>query len=128
MTGGQVSPTTPHRAITSTTQKGNIEYPFDLAKLVAYAGASYSARWTTMQKKQMQTSIEKALKKGQKGFAFIEIISPCPTQFTRRNINCFKTIKDKLVLGELVDIEKEGFVERIRKNTYGEQKPCMLKS
>ena len=63
MTGGQLSPTTPGGAITRTTLKGNIEYPFDLARLVAYAGASYAARWTTAHKTQLQRSIEKALKK-----------------------------------------------------------------
>jgi 2-oxoglutarate ferredoxin oxidoreductase subunit beta len=116
MTGGQLSPTTPLRAITSTTLGGNIEYPFDLARLVAYAGASYAARWTTAHKRQLQGSIEKALKKGQKGFAFVEVFSPCPTQFTRRNLKAFQAIKDELNFGEFIDIEREGFVERIRGN------------
>ena len=55
MTGGQLSPTTPIGAFTSTTSGGNIEYPFDLARLVMSAGASYSARWTTLNKNQLQT-------------------------------------------------------------------------
>jgi 2-oxoglutarate ferredoxin oxidoreductase subunit beta len=114
MTGGQLSPTTPRGAITSTTSKGNIEYPFDLARLVKNAGASYAARWTTLHKNQLQNSIEKAMKKGQKGFAFVEIISPCTTQFTRRNLKAFQDAKDELNLGELIDVEREGFVKRIR--------------
>jgi len=113
MTGGQLSPTTPPGAITKTTLKGNIEYPFDLARLVAYAGASYAARWTTAHKSQLQKSIEKALKKGQKGFAFVEVISPCPTQFTHRNLKTFKATKNEQNLGEFIDIEREGFVKRI---------------
>jgi 2-oxoglutarate ferredoxin oxidoreductase subunit beta len=116
MTGGQLSPTTPTGAITRTTLEGNKEYPFDLARLVAYLGASYAARWTTAHKRQLQKSIEKALKKGQKGFAFVEVISPCTTQFTRRNLKAFQAAKDELNLGEFIDVEREGFVERIRSN------------
>ena len=114
MTGGQLSPTTPEGAITSTTLRGNIEYPFDLSSLVTNAGASYVARWTTTDKIKLQKSIGKALKKGQKGFAFVEIISPCTTQFTRRNLKTFHSIKDNLVLGEFIDVDKVGFVERLQ--------------
>ena len=132
MTGGQLSPTTPHRAITSTTLRGNLEFPFDLARLVANAGASYAARWTTSHKGQLQSSIEKSLKKGQKGFAFVEVISPCTTQFTRRNLKAFQAIKDELDLGELIDVEREGFVEKIRSNIKENNstgvKSCGLKS
>jgi len=119
MTGGQLSPTTPQGAITRTTSGGNIEYPFDLARLVACAGASYVARWTTADKIQLQRSIGKALKKGQKGLAFVEVISPCPTQFIRRNLKAFQAAKDELNLGEFIDVEREGFVGRIR-NSIGE--------
>ena len=114
MTGGQLSPTTPQRAITRTTLEGNIEYPFDLSRLVTNAGASYVARWTTADKVKLQKSIGKALKKGQKGFAFVEIISPCTTQFTRRNLKAFHAIKDNLNLGEFIDVDKIGFVKRLR--------------
>jgi 2-oxoglutarate ferredoxin oxidoreductase subunit beta len=116
MTGGQLSPTTPRGAFTSTTSDGNIEYPFDLARLVKNAGATYAARWTTVHKNELQNSIEKALKKGQKGFAFVEIISPCTTQFTRKNLKEFQEAKDDQNVGELIDIEREGFVEKIHKS------------
>ena len=116
MTGGQLSPTTPQGAITSTTSDGNIEYPFDLARLVMNAGASYAARWTTLHKNQLLSSIEKALIKGQKGFAFVEIISPCTTQFTHKNLKEFQKAKDEQNVGELIDIDREGFVEKIYKS------------
>ncbi len=116
MTGGQLSPTTPQGAITRTTWGGNIEYPFDLARLVAHAGASYVARWTIANKIQLQRSIGKAIMKGQKGLAFVEIISPCPTQFIRRNMKTFQVVKDVLKLGEIIDVEKEGFVRRIKRD------------
>jgi 2-oxoglutarate ferredoxin oxidoreductase subunit beta len=114
MTGGQLSPTTPQGAITRTTLGGNIEYPFDLARLVTNVGASYAARWTTTHERQLKKSIGKVIEKGQKGFAFVEVISPCTTQFTRRNLKAFQAAKDELNLGEFIDIEREGFVERIR--------------
>ena len=116
MTGGQLSPTTPQGAITKTTLGGNKEYPFDMVRLVTNAGASYVARWTTANKRQLQKFIGKALKRGQKGFAFVEVISPCTTQFTRQNLKAFRAIKDELNLGEFIDVERDGFVKRIQCN------------
>jgi len=116
MTGGQLSPTTPQGTITKTTMEGNIEYPFDLARLVTNAGASYVARCRTADKLQLQRCISNALKKGQKGFAFVEIISPCPTQFTSRNIKAFQSIKYELDFGEFLNVDREGFVEKLRRS------------
>ncbi len=83
MTGGQVTPTTPGSAVASTTPYGNYEYPFSLPFLVDAAGATYIARWTSMHSRNVTQSIEEALLR--KGFSFIEIISPCPTLYLRRN-------------------------------------------
>lgn len=82
MTGGQVSPTTPLNVTTTTTPYGNIEPPFELAELVAAAGANLSARWTTYHVGQLVSTIKRALKK--EGFRFIEVVSQCPTNFGRR--------------------------------------------
>ncbi|MBI5439016.1 MAG: 2-oxoacid:ferredoxin oxidoreductase subunit beta [Nitrosomonadales bacterium] len=83
MTGGQVTPTTPGSAMASTTPYGNYEYPFSLPFLMDAAGATYIARWTSMHSRNVTQSIEEALLR--KGFSFIEIISPCPTLYLRRN-------------------------------------------
>ena len=83
MTGGQVTPTTPHSAVSSTTPFGNHEYPFNLPFLADAAGATYIARWTSMHSRNLIQSIEEALSR--KGFSFIEIISPCTTLYLRRN-------------------------------------------
>lgn len=83
MTGGQVTPTTPHSAISSTTPFGNHEYPFNLPFLADAAGATYIARWTSMHSRNLIQSIEEALSR--KGFSFIEVISPCTTLYLRRN-------------------------------------------
>jgi len=83
MTGGQVAPTTPTSARTTTSPYGNFESPFNLCHLVTAAGASYVARWTTLQFRQMEQAFQEAL--CHKGFTFVEIISPCPTAYGRLN-------------------------------------------
>ncbi len=83
MTGGQVTPTTPYPAIASTTPYGAYEQTFNLPGIVAAAGATFVARWTTYHVKQLAKTMGEALTK--KGFRFIEIIAPCPTLYLRRN-------------------------------------------
>ncbi len=135
MTGGQFSPTTPRGAFTMTSQLGNIEYPFDLCKLAACCGASYVARWTSVQARQLIRSIKKGIQK--KGFSFIEIMSQCPTQYGKRNrigngVQMMKWLKEnsirkdraagaseeelkgKFILGEFVDEEKAEFGASLR--------------
>jgi 2-oxoglutarate ferredoxin oxidoreductase subunit beta len=83
MTGGQLTPTTPEEAIASTSPYGNFEHPFNLPDLAQSCGAVYVARWTTYHVTQMKKAMKEALLK--KGFSFVEIISPCPTLYGRRN-------------------------------------------
>jgi len=83
MTGGQLTPTTPEEAIASTTPYGNFEHPFNLPYLAESCGAVYVARWTTYHVTQMKKAMKEALLK--KGFSFVEVISPCPTLYGRRN-------------------------------------------
>ena len=83
MTGGQTAPTTPNHTISATSPYGVFEPSFNLVQLAEAAGASYVARWTTYHVKQLSRSMEDILKK--KGFCFIEVISPCPTLYQRRN-------------------------------------------
>ena len=83
MTGGQVASTTPKDVITSTTPGGNPYRPFDLCRLVKAAGATYVARYAVTQPVALIRSIKKAF--FHVGFSFIEVISPCPTQFGKRN-------------------------------------------
>ena len=83
MTGGQVASTSPVGSITATTMEGNIYRPFNLCKLVLAAGASSVARYSVTQPISLISAIKKALTVH--GFAFIEVLSPCPTQFGRRN-------------------------------------------
>jgi 2-oxoglutarate ferredoxin oxidoreductase subunit beta len=83
MTGGQTAPTTPSHVISATAPYGVFEPSFNLVALAEAAGASYVARWTTYHVKQLSRAMEEVLNK--KGFCFIEVVSPCPTLYQRRN-------------------------------------------
>ena len=83
MTGGQLGPTTPIDARTSTSPIGNYEQPFNLPYLVAASGAVYVARWTSMHVRRLEQTIHEALQR--RGFRFIEVIAPCPTVYGRMN-------------------------------------------
>ena len=83
MTGGQVGPTAPLRARTTTTPYGNFEPPFNLPYLMAASGASYVARWTVIQIHQLENAIAETMVRP--GFNFIEVIAPCPPVYGRMN-------------------------------------------
>jgi len=83
MTGGQVASTSPVGALTATTMEGNVYKPFDLCKLVLGAGAPYVARYSVTQPLSLIGAVKKAL--SMPSFAFLDALSPCPTQFGRRN-------------------------------------------
>ena len=83
MTGGQTAPTTPGAVITSTNPYGTYDPSFNLPYLVEAAGAVYVARWTAFHVKQLARSMQEMFAK--KGFSFIEVLSPCPTLYQRRN-------------------------------------------
>jgi len=83
MTGGQAGATTPVGAVTTTTPYGNYEHPFNLPYLAAASGAVYVARWTVLHVRRLERAISEALAK--RGFSFVEVVSPCPTNFGRRH-------------------------------------------
>ena len=135
MTGGQCGPTTPLLSYTTTTPYGNIEHPFNLVHLAAASGAVHVARWTVLHVKRLTESIKKALQK--RGFKFIEVVSPCPEIYGRRNkfgkaIDTMKTYREiveirhgydpskaeitseKIVVGEFIDIEKPTYGELLQ--------------
>ena len=136
MTGGQTAPTTPGSAITSTAPYGAFEPAFNLVQLAESAGASYVARWTTYHVKQLSRSMTEVLHK--KGFSFIEVLSPCPTLYQRRNklgdgldtMKYYKessktrnlaptaeaalTMQGEIVVGKFVDRDRPDFMELMR--------------
>jgi 2-oxoglutarate ferredoxin oxidoreductase subunit beta len=133
MTGGQAGPTTPASALTTTTPYGCFEQPFNLPYLAESSGAVYVARWTTYHVRQVTRAIVEALNK--KGFTFVEILSPCPTLYSRRNrlgdgLEMMKYYKEAsvirhgantkeagisyqgpIIVGKFVDVERPTFLD-----------------
>lgn len=128
MTGGQASPTTPEGAFASTAPYGAIDPTFDICKLAEGAGATYVARVTVAQPALCEQILKKAIQHQKKGFAVVEIVSYCHTQFGRKNkrsrpMDNFNYLKDssvmkakadtmtaeelegKIIIGEFVNIE-----------------------
>ena len=83
MTGGQMGCTTPQNALTTTSPYGNYEVPANLPYLMAASGATFIARWTVLQLRELENSLAEAMKRH--GFSFIEVIAPCPTVYGRMN-------------------------------------------
>lgn len=83
MTGGQLAPTAPKDSIATTAPYGNIEGAFNICELAQSLGAAYVARWPVYYPYQPIKSIKEALQT--KGFSLVELMSPCPTAYGRRN-------------------------------------------
>ncbi|HZT30293.1 MAG TPA: 2-oxoacid:ferredoxin oxidoreductase subunit beta [Bryobacteraceae bacterium] len=140
MTGGQTAPTTPATAITSTAPYGAFEPSFNLVQLAESAGASYVARWTTYHVRQLSRSMSEMFQK--RGFCFIEVLSPCPTLYQRRNklgdgLDTMKYYKEagkirhgaptseavltkqgEILLGKFVDRDRPDYLELMRRQLY----------
>ena len=124
MTGGQVASTSPVGSITATTLEGNIYRPFNLCELVLAAGASSVARYSVTQPISLISAIKKALTVH--GFAFIEVLSPCPTQFGRRNqyesaAEMLKMLSERCISKEEAQqLSREELGERIITGEFGD--------
>jgi len=118
MTGGQFGPTTPVNAKLTTAPYGNYEHPFNVPFLVDSCGATYVARWTALHVRQLHAAIKEALH--HKGFSFIEVISPCPTVYARRNrlgtgLDLMRFYRDNSVTKNNIDTREcaIGFQEKL---------------
>jgi 2-oxoglutarate ferredoxin oxidoreductase subunit beta len=100
MTGGQVAATTPLSARTTTTPVGNPDAPFNLPLLAYACGATYVARWTILHARDLMESIQEAILN--RGFSFIEVLSPCPVNYGRRNkekaIDSMKIYQERTII------------------------------
>ena len=83
MTGGQFSPATPEKKLTSTSRFGKTEYPIDMCNVVAEAGASFVARSSIYHTLELFSYIKQAI--ATHGFSLVEAILPCPTYYGRYN-------------------------------------------
>ncbi len=140
MTGGQTAPTTPGDVITATAPYGTYDPAFNLPHLVEAAGAVFVARWTTFHVRQIARSMQEMLAK--KGFCFLEIVSPCPTLYQRRNkmgdgLDTMKYYKEfskvkngaptsevalsrqgEIIVGKFVDRERPDFSEMMKQQLH----------
>jgi 2-oxoglutarate ferredoxin oxidoreductase subunit beta len=137
MTGGQVAPTTPVPAYTTTSPFGNFETPSNVPQLAEAAGAVYVARWTALHMRRLTYSIVDAIQKP--GFSVVEVISPCAMYYSRINklgdgLDMMKFYYDhsiikhgeptdhleinfqkEIIIGKFVDRERPTFSESMRK-------------
>ena len=145
MTGGQLAPSTPFGAKTTTSVSGCPEEPFNFCYLASACGAIYVARWTSLHIRRLTNSITEAMQK--RGFGFVEILTPCPTSFGRRNKigTALETLKfyhersvirndidpkeapidfgSNIVVGKFVDTERPTFLDNYQlscKNQIGD--------
>ena len=133
MTGGQCSSTTPLGSFSTTTPYGAMEKSFDFVSMTQAAGASFVSRGTVQHAKNLDKLIMAALQHS--GFSLVEILTPCHTQFGRKNryktpVDMFKWLQksviplekyeklepaeaaDKLPMGVFVDRDDPGLEVR----------------
>lgn len=83
MTGGQHSPLSGCGITATTAPYFNIDHNFDVVELAKGAGATFIARTTSYHVHQMVSILQQAIQHC--GFSVVEILSPCPTYFGRKN-------------------------------------------
>jgi 2-oxoglutarate ferredoxin oxidoreductase subunit beta len=122
MTGGQMAPTTLIGQTTTTTQRGRAPlrdgYPLDLSQMLGVAaGSVYVARTSVTSPKNILKT-KKAIKKAFQvqmndlGFALVEILSQCPTNWKLSSVDSCKRIEEEVVksypLGVIKDTTGKG--------------------
>jgi 2-oxoglutarate ferredoxin oxidoreductase subunit beta len=133
MTGGQSSPATPEGSTTMTNPYGQLDSSFDTVELARGAGANYVARGTVFHVKKLEKIMTEAISRP--GFSLVEAITPCHTQYGRKNkyktpVEMYKWMKkaavpierynelteaqreDRLPIGVFVERDRAGFEER----------------
>jgi|DewCreStandDraft_1066081.scaffolds.fasta_scaffold01611_8 2-oxoglutarate ferredoxin oxidoreductase subunit beta len=90
LTKGQTSPTSALGFTTKTTPRGNIEQPINPLLLALACGATFVARGFSGKPKELADLIVRGIE--HRGFAFIDVYSPCPT-FNK--VNTFKFYREE---------------------------------
>ncbi|WP_144475748.1 2-oxoacid:ferredoxin oxidoreductase subunit beta [Cytobacillus oceanisediminis] len=100
LTKGQMSPTSPQGMETKSSPSGNPEQPINPLQIALASGSSFIAQAFSGDVKQLTSLIEQGIK--HKGFAFINVFSPC---VTFNKILTYEFLKKNLVNLD----EKEGY-------------------
>nr|WP_321256714.1 2-oxoacid:ferredoxin oxidoreductase subunit beta [uncultured Pseudodesulfovibrio sp.] len=136
MTGGQSSPATPVGSTTMTNPYGQLDSSFDTVELAKGAGANYVARGTVFHVNKLEKIMTEAIERP--GFSVVEAITPCHTQYGRKNkykspVDMYKWMKknaipierynelsedkrkDRMPIGVFVERDRPGFEESYQK-------------
>ncbi len=121
MTGGQVAPTTLIGQYAKTAPAGrspvNTGYPIGMAETLSHIrGVIYSERVTVTSPARIAAA-KKAIRKAfelqleGKGLSFVEVLSPCPTNWGMSPVKSLEWIEDEMTkeypLGVFKDTENE---------------------
>ncbi|WP_044746906.1 2-oxoacid:ferredoxin oxidoreductase subunit beta [Bacillus alveayuensis] len=107
LTKGQTSPRSEVGFQTKSTPKGSIESPLSVIEMALTAGATFVAQSFSTDLKELTSLIEQGIK--HKGFAFINVFSPCVTY---NKINTYDWFKENLT--KLSDIDGYDSSNRIQ--------------
>ncbi|MBD3250581.1 MAG: 2-oxoacid:ferredoxin oxidoreductase subunit beta [Candidatus Pacebacteria bacterium] len=109
LTGGQYSPASPTGTVSPTSPEGSPDRPMRVKELVTSYPDTFYARTSCFHIDHMEKVIKQALEWDK--FGFVEVISPCPTNFFRRlgfktPTEIYQHLKKeyKLTRGEQVDL------------------------
>ncbi len=94
LTTGQISPTSRKGMKTKSTPFGSVENPVNPIPMAIVCGATYVARGFSGQQKQLVALIKGAIQ--HKGFAFVDVFSPCVTYNHENSHEFFKQRTRKL--------------------------------
>lgn len=104
LTTGQASATTPIGTVTRTTPRGSIENPINPIAVAIASGATFVARGFSGDMTQLTNIIKAAI--DHRGFAFVDVFSPCIT-FNKKQT--FAYFRDKVMKVEDFGHDKEDF-------------------
>jgi 2-oxoglutarate ferredoxin oxidoreductase subunit beta len=141
LTTGQASPTTMKDHKTKTTPRGNVEKPLNPLMLALVSGATFVARGFSGQPAHLTALIEQGI--AHKGFAFIDVFSPCVTY---NKLNTYKWFKERIykledeapdrdptdfsdamsTAMEFDDRIPIGLIYKVEKPTYEDTEPVLL--
>lgn len=134
MTGGQLAPTTLMGQKTATSPEGRTKMmgePFKMAELIAQLdGPIYVERvalYDNKQRTRAKRAILKALRLQveNKGFAFVEVLSECPTHLKVDTAEAEKWVKEKMApvfpLGVKKDVEVQSWFALKKPNFTAEK-------
>jgi len=122
LTTGQASPTTAKGHKTKSTPVGNAEMPLNPMALAITSGATYVARGFSGEQKQLADLIQGGI--AHKGFALIDVFSPCVTY---NKVNTYQYFKERIYRLEDQGWDPTDFHKSLEKSfEWGDKIPAGL--